>query len=111
MLSRASAMTSVAPTGLQCTRRPFDLLDLVHVASRVLGDAADVAADDFVPAASPPRQESALMVVRRELDIQAGTENLRNLLEDIVSHADVLCRGRCRMKPPAQTGRLTRLLP
>jgi hypothetical protein len=38
--------------------------------------------------------DAALMVVRRELDIQAGTENLRNLLEDIIEHPDVLTRAR-----------------
>jgi hypothetical protein len=38
--------------------------------------------------------EAALMLVRRELDIQAGTENLRNLLEDIAEHPDVLARAR-----------------
>jgi hypothetical protein len=38
--------------------------------------------------------DAALMVIRRELDIQAGTENLRNLLEDIVEHPEVLTRAR-----------------
>ena len=38
--------------------------------------------------------DASLMVVRRELDIQAGTENLRNLLEDIIEHPEVLTRAR-----------------
>lgn len=45
--------------------------------------------------------DSALMVVRRELDVQAGTENLRNLLEDIVEHPDVLTRARYLAQWPA----------
>lgn len=40
--------------------------------------------------------DAALMVVRRELDIQAGTENLRNLLEDISACPEVLNRERYR---------------
>lgn len=40
--------------------------------------------------------DAALMVVRRELDIQAGTENLRNLLDDIARFPEVLNRGRYR---------------
>lgn len=40
--------------------------------------------------------DASLMVIRRELDVQAGTENLRNLLEDIVEHPDVLTRARYR---------------
>jgi len=38
--------------------------------------------------------DAALMVLRRELDVQHGTENLRNLLEDIMEHPDVLTRAR-----------------
>jgi hypothetical protein len=38
--------------------------------------------------------DAALMRVRRELDVQAGTENLRNLLEDIIEHPEVLTRAR-----------------
>jgi hypothetical protein len=38
--------------------------------------------------------DSALMLVRRELDRQAGTENLRNLLFDIVEHPTVVTRVR-----------------
>ncbi len=38
--------------------------------------------------------DSALMLVRRELDVQAGTENLRNLLEDILENPAVLTRAR-----------------
>jgi len=40
--------------------------------------------------------DAALMVVRRELDVQDGTENLRNLLEDIIEHPEVLTRARYR---------------
>ena len=40
--------------------------------------------------------DAALMVVRRELDLQAGTENLRNLLDDIAQFPDVLNRERYR---------------
>jgi hypothetical protein len=38
--------------------------------------------------------DTALMLVRRELDHQAGTENLRNLLFDIIEHPTVLTRAR-----------------
>lgn len=38
--------------------------------------------------------DTALMLVRRELDRQAGTENLRNLLFDIIDHPTVLTRAR-----------------
>jgi hypothetical protein len=38
--------------------------------------------------------DAALMLVRRELDQQAGTENLRNLLFDIIEHPTVLTRAR-----------------
>jgi hypothetical protein len=38
--------------------------------------------------------DGALMLLRRELDQQAGTENLRNLLEDIIGHPGVLTRAR-----------------
>jgi hypothetical protein len=38
--------------------------------------------------------DASLMLVRRELDVQSGTENLRNLLEDIIEHPDVLTRAR-----------------
>ena len=34
------------------------------------------------------------MLVRRELDVHAGTENLRNLPEDIIEHPGVLTRAR-----------------
>lgn len=40
--------------------------------------------------------DASLMVVRREVDTQAGTENLRNLLEDIIKHPEVLTRARYR---------------
>lgn len=40
--------------------------------------------------------DAALMVVRRELDLQAGTENLRNLLDDIARYPEVLNRERYR---------------
>jgi hypothetical protein len=42
--------------------------------------------------------DAALMVIRRELDVQAGTENLRNLLEDIIEHPDVLTRARYKQQ-------------
>lgn len=38
--------------------------------------------------------DASLMLLRRELDVQAGTENLRNLLEDIIAHPEVLTRAR-----------------
>ena len=38
--------------------------------------------------------DAALMLVRRELDQQAGTENLRNLMLDIIEHPTVLTRAR-----------------
>jgi hypothetical protein len=38
--------------------------------------------------------DAALMLVRRELDQQAGTENLRNLLIDIIEYPSVLTRAR-----------------
>lgn len=38
--------------------------------------------------------DAALMLLRRELDQQAGAENLRNLLHDIIDHHDVLTRAR-----------------
>lgn len=38
--------------------------------------------------------DAALMLLRRELDEQAGTENLRNLLHDIINHHGVLTRAR-----------------
>lgn len=38
--------------------------------------------------------DAALMVIRRELDVQGGTENLRNLLLDIIEHPTVLTRAR-----------------
>jgi hypothetical protein len=44
------------------------------------------AADNYV--------DAALMSLRRELDVQAGTENLRNLLLDISLHPEVLTRAR-----------------
>jgi hypothetical protein len=34
------------------------------------------------------------MSLRRELDVQSGTENLRNLLLDIIQHPEVLTRAR-----------------
>jgi hypothetical protein len=40
--------------------------------------------------------DAALMLLRRELDQQAGTENLRNLLLDIIEHPGVLTRARYR---------------
>ena len=40
--------------------------------------------------------DAALMLLRRELDQQAGAENLRNLLHDIIDHHGVLTRGRYR---------------
>lgn len=40
--------------------------------------------------------DASLMLVRRELDVQPGTENLRNLLEDIIDHPEVLTRARYR---------------
>jgi hypothetical protein len=42
--------------------------------------------------------DASLMVIRRELDVQSGTENLRNLLEDIIEHTGVLSRARYRMQ-------------
>lgn len=39
---------------------------------------------------------AALMLLRRELDQQAGTENLRNLLFDIIEHPGALTRARYR---------------
>lgn len=36
----------------------------------------------------------ALMLLRRELDQQAGVENLRNLLHDIIEHPGILTRAR-----------------
>lgn len=39
---------------------------------------------------------TALMLLRRELDQQAGTENIRNLLNDIIQHPAVLTRARYR---------------
>jgi hypothetical protein len=38
--------------------------------------------------------DAALMLLRRELDQQAGAENLRNLLHDIMEHHGVLTRAR-----------------
>ena len=38
--------------------------------------------------------DAALMLLRRELDLQAGTENLRNLLLDIIESPQVLTRAR-----------------
>jgi len=38
--------------------------------------------------------DSALMLIRREWDLQNSTENLRNLLDDIGSHPEVLTRAR-----------------
>ena len=38
--------------------------------------------------------DASLMVLRRELDTQSGTENLRNLLEDVTEHPKVLTRAR-----------------
>ncbi len=40
--------------------------------------------------------DSALMLLRRELDQQARAENLRNLLFDIIEHPSVLTRARYR---------------
>lgn len=40
--------------------------------------------------------QSALMLLRRELDQQARTENLHNLLLDIIEHPSVLTRARYR---------------
>lgn len=40
--------------------------------------------------------DAALMLLRRELDVQAGTENLRNLLLDMIEHPTVLTRARYR---------------
>ncbi|GEM_PF-4342860 len=42
--------------------------------------------------------DAALMLIRRELDQQAGTENLRNLLFDIIEHPTVVCRTRYQLK-------------
>ena len=50
--------------------------------------------------------DSALMCLRRELDVQAGTENLRNLLEDIAQHPEVLTRLRYVAQwPSVEAGR------
>jgi len=38
--------------------------------------------------------DAALMLIRRELDKQAGTENLRNLLSDMIQYPTVLTRAR-----------------
>ena len=40
--------------------------------------------------------DAALMLLRRELDQQAGAENLRNLLFDMIEHPGVLTRARYR---------------
>ena len=42
--------------------------------------------------------DSASMLLRRELDRQAGTENLRNLLLDIIEHPTVASRERHRSR-------------
>jgi hypothetical protein len=50
--------------------------------------------------------DASLMLVRRELDKQAGTENLRNLLDDIIEHPEVLTRSRHTAAwPVAESGR------
>ena len=47
--------------------------------------------------------DASLMLVRRELDRQDGTENLRNLLDDIIGHPSVLVRTRYVAQwPPAE---------
>lgn len=38
--------------------------------------------------------DSSLMLIRRELDTQNNTENLKNLLKDIIKHPEVLTRSR-----------------
>ena len=38
--------------------------------------------------------DAALMLLRRELDQQAGTENLRNLLFDMIEHPTIMTRAR-----------------
>ena len=40
--------------------------------------------------------DTALMLLRRELDQQDGTENVRNLLDDIIAHPNVLTQARYR---------------
>lgn len=70
--------------------RTFRLLKAVFTTNQQLSDAGGFLfnwmAENYV--------DSALMVVRRELDVQAGTENLRNLLEDIIGNPTVLTRAR-----------------
>lgn len=38
--------------------------------------------------------DAALMLIRRELDVQSGTENLKNLLLDLIEHPMVVTRAR-----------------
>jgi hypothetical protein len=47
--------------------------------------------------------DSTLMLLRRELDLAAGTENIRNLLIDIAENPAVLCRSRYREQYPSDT--------
>lgn len=42
--------------------------------------------------------DSTLMLLRREMDVQPGTENLTNLLLDISTYPQVLSRGRVRAR-------------
>lgn len=49
--------------------------------------------------------DASLMVIRRELDVQSGTENLRNLLEDVIEHPRVLTRARYRAQWTSDGGR------
>jgi len=47
--------------------------------------------------------DSALMLLRRELDKQHGTDNLRNLLFDIADHPSILTRARYRAMWPSSS--------
>lgn len=70
--------------------RMFRLLHAIFVTNQKLSDEGgfvfDWMAANYV--------DATLMLLRRELDQQAGTENLRNLLCDMIKHPSVVTRAR-----------------
>lgn len=70
--------------------RMFRLLHAIFVTNQKLSDEGGFVFDWM----AKNYEDATLMLLRRELDLQAGTENLRNLLSDMIKHPTVMTRAR-----------------
>ena len=68
----------------------FHLLRAIFVTNKKLSDEGGFVFEWMVE----NYVDAALMLLRRELDQQAGTENLRNLLFDMIEHSTIMTRAR-----------------